>query len=47
MTSSAWIMLICVWSIVAALAGYFLWRVLTTPQKPDNESGDAPGPADL
>lgn len=33
MTTEALIMMLSVWVIVTGFAGYFLYRVLTTPQK--------------
>ena len=33
MTSSAWIMMLGTWAVVISLAGYFFYKVLTTPPK--------------
>lgn len=35
MTTSAWILLLTVWSLVAGLSAYLIARVLKTPPKGD------------
>lgn len=35
MTTSAWVLLIVVWAIVAGFSVYLIARVLTTPPKDD------------
>ncbi len=35
MTTSAWIMLLSTWSVVAAAALYLIMKVLTTPPRGD------------
>jgi hypothetical protein len=41
MTTSALVLMILVQGIVAFLTGYFFWRVLTTPPKPEPDSYEA------
>ncbi len=38
MTREAWVMMLCVWSVVICIAGYFLLRVLTLPQRTDDSA---------
>lgn len=43
MTTSAFVMMVGVWAVVIFFAGYFLLRVLTTPQKLDPDAEDGSG----
>lgn len=37
MTTAAWLMLVCTWSVVIGITGRLFWKVLTTPLKKDDD----------
>ena len=41
MTTAGLLMMIITMGIVSAFTGYFFWKVLKTPAKPDAESTDS------
>ncbi|MBU2572903.1 MAG: hypothetical protein KKH28_02350 [Elusimicrobia bacterium] len=38
MSSSAWLMLVIAEAVIAAFTGYFFWKALKTPPKPEPDS---------
>ncbi|GEM_PF-3088359 len=40
MTTEAIIMVVCVNIVFLVVPGYFFWKILTTPQKPEDPNND-------